>query len=405
MDQTNHTQLSAWRFIVWFGIVSLFADFVYEGARAVTGPFMAHLGASALLVGIVTGLGEGLALAGRLVTGPLVDKTRAYWPLAILGYLLTIVAVPLLGTATTVLAASILIIAERAGKAVRSPGKDVMLSHATVSTGRGKGFAVHEALDQIGAVVGPLVVALVLALTHNNYHWGFSVLAVPGLIALIVLLKLRAQVPDPSVYDKKTSKTFGLQATNIRSFPPAFWTYLVFTFIATVGFATFGVLSYHLVKHNVVATPIIPVIYSVTMGASALMSLFSGLLYDRIGKQSLVLVPLLTSVVPILAFRSSPTLAISGILFWGFVMGIQESTMRAAVADIIPAEIRGTAYGIFALGFGIASLIGGALVGYLYGKSVHTLIAVVLAIEVVALLFFLATQSRKSPDKSSQVQA
>lgn len=392
MQQTNNKHLSAWRFIVWFGMVSLFADFVYEGARAITGPFMAHLGASAVLVGVITGTGEALALAGRLVTGPLVDKTRAFWPLAILGYLLTIVSVPLLGTATTILATSALVIAERTGKAVRSPGKDVMLSHATASIGRGKGFAVHEALDQIGAVVGPLVVALVLALTHNDYHWAFGILVLPGIIALLVLIKLRAQVPDPSIYDQKANKTFSLHSSNIRSFPKEFWTYLTFTCIATAGFATFGVLSYHLVRQHVVATPLIPLIYALSMGAAALMSLVSGLLYDRIGKRSLILVPILTAGIVLLAFRINPDLAVTGIVLWGFVMGIQESTMRASVADIIPPETHGTAYGVFALGFGIASLIGGVLIGYLYDRSMHSLIITVLGIEGMAFIFFVATQ-------------
>ncbi len=395
MTAADHRLLSAWRFIVWFGMVSLFADFVYEGARAVTGPFMADLGASAVLVGVVTGLGEALALAGRLVTGPLVDKTHAYWPLAILGYLLTIIAVPLLGVAASVLAASLLIIAERAGKAIRSPGKDVMLSHATASIGRGKGFAIHETLDQIGAVVGPLVVALVLALTHNNYHWAFSVLAIPGIIALVILIKLRAQVPDPAVYDRKAPKTFALHSQNISTFPVEFWTYLGFTFLATAGFATFGVLSYHLVEQHVVATPLVPIIYAATMGAAAAASLLFGWLYDRIGRRSLLAVPVLTAGIPALAFRLSPVLAIAGIIVWGLVMGIQESTMRAAVADIIPAEVRGTAYGVFALGFGIASLIGGALVGYLYGTSIQALLVTVLVIESVALVFFIATQFRR----------
>lgn len=400
MTQSDKKLISAWRFIVWFGIVSLFADFVYEGARAVTGPFMAHLGASALLVGVITGAGEALALAGRLVTGPLVDRTKAYWPLAIFGYLLTIISVPLLGAATTVLAASILIISERAGKAVRSPGKDVMLSHATSSMGRGKGFAVHEALDQVGAVAGPLLIALVLAITHNNYHWGFSILIFPGLISLGVLIKLRKQVPDPALYDKKANKTFALGSANIRSFPKEYWSYLIFTIIATSGFATFGVLSYHLVKQHVVATPIIPLIYALTMGAAAVMSLISGLLYDRIGRRSLFLVPILTAIIPILAFRNSAVLAIVGIIFWGFVMGIQESTMRAAVADIIPTHIRGTAYGVFALGFGIASLVGGTLVGYMYGRSIHDLIVSVAIIEAIALIAFVFTQLRFNLAKS-----
>ncbi len=393
------SEWSAWRFIVWFGIVSLFADFVYEGARSITGPFMAHLGASAAFVGVITGLGEMLALAGRLVTGPIADKTRAYWPLAIGGYALTVISVPLLGATSALWLASLLIIAERAGKAVRSPGKDVMLSHATSAIGRGKGFSIHEALDQTGAVIGPLIVAAILASTSNNYHWAFAALAIPGLVAISVVLWLRNRVPDPSIYEAEEVQPREQPASNgsvsVCSYPKQYWWYLGFTVIATIGYGTFGVLSYHLVKQHVVAPSIVPIIYAGTMGAAALASLLSGWLYDRIGRRSLVIVPLLTAIIPFFAFQDTALAAIIGILIWGGVMGIQESTMRAAVADLIAARRRGTAYGVFAVGFGVASLVGGALTGFLYDKSVHALIVTVLIIETVALLVFLTALQKK----------
>lgn len=402
MLRTNKHVLSAWQFIVWFGVVSLFADFVYEGARAVTGPYMAHLGASAALIGVVTGAGEAIALAGRLITGPLVDKTRAYWPLAIAGYLLTIVSVPLLGATTTLLVASTLIITERIGKAVRSPGKDVMLSHATAAIGRGKGFSVHEALDQTGAVLGPLLVAVILGTTHNSYQWAFSALAIPGLIVVFTISKLRQRVPDPSVYDHRASKTFTIHdKESIWSFSREFWLYVGFTIVATIGFGTFGVLSYHLVKHHIVSTPLIPVVYAITMGIAGGTSLVSGLLYDHIGRRSLFLVPLLTAAIPFFAFATTPIPVIIGILLWGCVTGIQESTMRAAVADITPAQRRGTAYGVFALGFGTASLIGGGIIGYLYDTSIHTLTYTVLTIEIIALICFVATQLKHTPQPTA----
>ncbi|BCI87408.1 hypothetical protein NIIDMKKI_26140 [Mycobacterium kansasii] len=151
--------MSAWRFVAVFGVVSLLADFVYEGARSITGPLLASLGATGLVVGVVTGIGEAAALALRLVSGPLADRTRRFWAWTVAGYALTLITVPLLGVAGALWVACSLVIAERVGKAVRSPAKDTLLSHAASVTGRGRGFAVHEALDQVGAVIGPLTVA------------------------------------------------------------------------------------------------------------------------------------------------------------------------------------------------------------------------------------------------------
>ncbi|MFJ9833832.1 MFS transporter [Streptomyces sp. NPDC101169] len=176
---------------------------MYEGARSITGPLLASLGASALVVGVVTGAGEAAALGLRLVSGPLADRARRFWGLAIAGYALTVVSVPLLGVVGALWAACVLVVAERVGKAVRSPAKDTMLSHATAATGRGRGFAVYEAMDQIGALVGPLLVAGKLALTGNDYGPALGVLAVPGIAVLLLLFWLRARVPDPHAYERE----------------------------------------------------------------------------------------------------------------------------------------------------------------------------------------------------------
>lgn len=141
--------LSAWRFVTVFGVVGLLADVVYEGARSITGPLLASLGATGLVVGVVTGVGEAAALGLRLVSGPLADRSRRFWAWTIAGYTLTVVTVPLLGIAGALWVACALVIAERVGKAVRGPAKDTLLSHAASVTGRGRGFAVHEALEQL----------------------------------------------------------------------------------------------------------------------------------------------------------------------------------------------------------------------------------------------------------------
>lgn len=390
---TNATGVrwTAWRFVTAFGVVSLLSDLVYEGARSVVGPYLATLGASAALVGLVTGLGEAFALVGRLGTGPLADRTRAYWPLVLTGYAVTMLAVPALGLTSALWLAAVFVIAERAGKAIRSPAKDVMLSHAASAVGRGKGFAVHEAIDQIGAVGGPLIVAAVLATTGNAYRPAFLALAVPAVLVMALLLWLRRRVPDPGRFELAAAPaTAGIaEAPDGTRLPRMFWTYLGFTALTTLGYATFGVLAFHLAHRHVLPVAVIPVVYAAAMGVDAIAALASGWLYDRIGLRVLAVVPMLSAVVPVLAFTTAPGVAVAGVLVWGAVLGLQESTMRAAVADLVPTVRRGTAYGIFAAGFGAATLAGGALTGVLYDRSVTALIVTVVAAQALAMLAFL----------------
>lgn len=158
----NSTKPTALKFIVLLGVVSLFADATYEGARSINGPYLALLGASATTVGFVAGLGELIGYSLRLVSGYMSDRIGRYWAITLFGYTLNMLAVPALALAGRWEIAAMLMIAERIGKAIRTPARDAMLSHATREIGRGKGFGLHEALDQIGAVLGPLTVAGVL---------------------------------------------------------------------------------------------------------------------------------------------------------------------------------------------------------------------------------------------------
>lgn len=381
--------LSAWRFVAVFGVVSLLADFVYEGARSITGPLLASLGATGLVVGVVTGIGEAAALALRLVSGPLADRTRRFWAWTVAGYALTLITVPLLGVAGALWVACSLVIAERVGKAVRSPAKDTLLSHAASVTGRGRGFAVHEALDQVGAVIGPLTVAGVLAVTGNDYAPALGVLALPGAAALALLLWLRVRVPHPDSYEGPAACAVSPDDVAVQRFwelPPRFWLYCGFTAITMSGFATFGLLSFHMVTHGLLSAATVPVVYAAAMAADALAALVSGYSYDRFGGKSLAALPLLSSMVVLFAFSGNTAMIVAGALLWGAAVGIQESTLRAVVADMVPAPRRASAYGVFAAGLGAASAVGGALVGWLYEISTGMVVVVVVAIQLVALL-------------------
>lgn len=386
-------QLSAWRFITTFGTISLLADFVYEGARSITGPLLASLGATALVVGVVTGVGEAAALALRLVSGPLTDRTQRFWTWTIAGYTLTIVTVPFLGIAGTLWAAGALVIAERIGKAVRSPAKDTLLSHATAVTGRGRGFAVHEAMDQIGAVVGPVTVAGVLAATGDDYAPALGVLAIPGVAALALLVWLLLRVPEPAGYETARPQVApsvtdaGHDArSRVRApLPPTFWAYCAFTATTMIGFSTFGVLSFHMVTNGIMSAAAVPLVYAAAMGADAVAALASGWAYDRIGPKTLAALPIISALVPIFAFGGRTSSVVIGALLWGAAVGIQESTLRAVVADLVPSPRRATAYGVFAAGLGAATAAGGALTGWLYEESPGALLAFVAVVQASAV--------------------
>ena len=391
-DRSARPSLSAWRFITVFGTVSLLADFVYEGARSITGPLLASLGATGLVVGVVTGIGEAAALGLRLLSGPLTDRTQHFWTWAIAGYALTIVTVPILGLAGSLWVACGLVIAERIGKAIRSPAKDTMLSHAASVTGRGRGFAVHKALDQIGAVIGPLTVAGVLAATGDDYGPALGVLAIPGAAALALLLWLRLRVPEPAGYEtggpsETAASTPVWDASPRPPLPAAFWAYSAFVAITMIGFSTFGVLSFHMVTDGIFSAAAVPLVYAAAMGADAVAALASGWAYDRIGPKTLVALPIISALVPVVAFSDQAWLAVAGALLWGAAVGIQGSTLRAVVADLVGPSRRATAYGVFAAGLGVATAAGGALTGWLYDTSLPALIITVFVIQLAALGF------------------
>lgn len=382
--------LSAWRFVTVFGVVGLLADVVYEGARSITGPLLASLGATGLVVGVVTGVGEAAALGLRLVSGPLADRSRRFWAWTIAGYTLTVVTVPLLGIAGALWVACALVIAERVGKAVRGPAKDTLLSHAASVTGRGRGFAVHEALDQVGAMIGPLTVAGMLAITGNAYAPALGVLTLPGGAALALLLWLQRRVPRPESYEDCPVVLGNPSAPRPWALPAQFWLYCGFTAITMLGFGTFGLLSFHMVSHGVLAAAMVPVVYAAAMAADALAALASGFSYDRYGAKTLAVLPILSILVVLFAFTDNVTMVVIGTLVWGAAVGIQESTLRGVVADLVASPRRASAYGVFAAGLGAATAGGGALIGWLYDISIGTLVVVVIALELMALVMMFA---------------
>lgn len=391
---------SPWRTVVGFGVVSLAADMVYEGARSVYGPLLASLGASALIVGLITGAGEAAALALRLVSGPLADRTRRYWTLTTVGYALTAVCVPLLAVtprlgAAGLVAAAVLIVVERLGKAVRSPAKSVLLADAAGAVGMGRGMGVHKALDQVGAFAGPLLLAALTTAAGGLLWPGLAGLAVPGALAmvLLVLLRRRAGIAHPrdvAVGDRDERDDPAGRA----SLPASFGWFAVACALCTAGLVTFGLIGFHLAQTGLVPAAGVPLLYAAAMASAAVAALATGAAYDRIGARVLLVLPVLVAVVPPLAFTSGLAVAAGGVLVWGVALGVQDSTVKAFVADLVPRARRATAYGVFAAVQAAGALVGGVAAGALYDSSRGGLLAAVAAAQATAILILVRVLTR-----------
>jgi MFS family permease len=369
-------------------VVSFFADFVYEGARSVNGPYLAVLGASATLVGIIAGLGELLGYGLRLISGPFSERTGEFWPITIFGYVVQMAAVPLLAWAPNWQIAGLLIVLERVGKAIRNPPRDVMLSHASKEIGLGFGFGLHEAMDQAGALIGPLVIAFILA-RHGSYRSGFAALLIPAILTIAFLVLSRILYPKPEDLEVKARHAEG------SGLPRIFWIYLTGAALVAAGFADFSLIAFHFEKASVVPNLWIPIFYSVAMATSGLGSLVFGKLFDRSGIWILIPLTLVAAASAPLVFLGGFWLALVGVALWGLGMGVHESIIPAAVAAMVPHERRPSAYGIFTGGYGLFWFAGSVIIGRLYDVSIPALLAFSVGAQLIAMPIFFAVRRTK----------
>lgn len=378
---------SALKFVLVTGVVSLFADFTYEGSRSITGPFLQSLGATGAIVSIVAGLGELLGYGLRFLSGRISERTKEFWPITFLGYIVQMAAVPLLAWAGGWKTAAVLILFERIGKAIRNPPRDVMISHAAKEIGFGWGFGIHEALDQCGALLGPLLVAFILAY-RGQYRLAFGTLLVPAVVTLLMLSIARLLYPRPEDLETRVSsvKTAGLTGT--------FWMYLAGAALVAAGFADFQLIAFHFQKVGALTPEWIPVCYSVAMAVSGTGSLLFGKLFDRFGIVILIPLTLLSTLFAPLVFLGGFRWAILGAALWGLGMGVHESIIPAAVATIVPADRRPSAYGFFTGAYGLSWFAGSAVIGILYDHSVVAVIFFCVLCQLASIPVLIVVQRR-----------
>jgi len=379
---SSHTfdKRSGLAFIVAFGIVSLFADMAYEGMRGISGPFLASLGATGAAVGAIAGTGELFGYLLRLGSGRLAERTRLYWPIALAGYAIQMAAVPALALAGNWWSAALFIILERTGKAVRNPAANTMMSRAGEEIGQGWAFGLHEALDQTGALAGPLIASLVLAL-HHDYRLAFLWLGVPAVLTIISVVTVRLRFPYAGhVAQKPADSPAGPDLSR------AFWLYAASAMLVAFGFADYSLIAFHFARGAIFSQAVVPILYACAMGASGVGSLVFGRWFDARGLRVLIPGILIGAAAAPLAFLGGPVVAIAGVLAWGLAIGVHDAIMNAGVARMVPEHARARAYGIFTAIYGIAWFLGSVVMGLLYDVSISALVGVSIVAELAAML-------------------
>ncbi len=386
---------SAYHFIFMMGMVSLFADMTHEGARSIFGDYLPLLGASAASIGFITGFGEFIGYSLRFVTGRIADRTKNYWGMTICGYAVNVLAIPLLALIPEHgwQLAAILIIAERAGKAIRQPAKNTLISFAGTQEGVGKSFAIQEFMDQIGAVAGPLLLFYVMAKDaeipmFSVYGKCFFILLIPAVCCILCVLLARKFFPHPDEFEPEppVKEPFKYQRS--------FGIYMLAICFFAFGFIDFPLVTMHVSRTGLLPSQELPLLYAGAMLVDACAALIFGWMYDHWGMKAILLATLLSAPFSIFIFMSSSCEGLFfGVALWGIGMGAQEATLKSAVSTMIPKNIRATGFGLFETGFGLAWFIGSCILGLLYDQSLIAMVAVSCGAQLLAIPFLLYTDN------------
>jgi MFS family permease len=372
---------NAFKFVLILGIVNLFADMTYEGASSIIGPFLGSLGASAAAIGIIAGVGEFFGYSLRFIAGYFADKSGKYWLFTFAGYIINLFAVPVLALAGNWPVAAGLMVAERVGRAIRKPSVETMLSYTTGTLGSGWVYGLNNALDQLGATLGPLVMALVLVL-KGNYRTGYTVLLISAVLAIATLALARKFFPDPSKFESRP-------ITKTKGFGASYWLYMSAGACVAAGLVSFELISYHFSKAGTVTQPWIPIFFSVAMGTDAIASLIFGKLFDRAGMAVVVIAFFLSSLFAPFVFFGNFTLALIGMVLWGIGFGAQDTLLKAIIAGILPDGKRSFAFGLFYTAYGSGWLVGSITTGLLYSRSLFLLVAFSVVMQLVSVPMFI----------------
>ncbi len=371
----------AFTFVFTMGIVNLFGDVTYEGGASINGPFMATLGASALVVSITAGAGEFLGYALRPLSGYFADKSGRYWQVTFLGYAINLLAVPAMALVGSWQAAAALVLAERIGRAVRKPTVDAMISYTTGELGKGWVYALNTALDEVGATVGPLVIALVLYM-KGSYQLGYAVLLISALLAFASVVVARINFPLPSRLERG-------RTAPAQDLTRAYWLYMVAGACFAAGLMSFELISYHFSKAGIVTREWIPIFLAISTGLGVVVSLVLGKLFDRFGMPVLIAAVALSAAFSPFVFFGGFYAALFGLLLWGVGYATQDTLLKALIASVLPEGKRNFAFGLYYAGYGVGWLIGSVITGLLYEGSRPAMVVFAVLVQLASIPVFL----------------
>jgi hypothetical protein len=375
---------SAIGFIVCLGVVSLFADMTYEGARSVIGPYLKDLGATALEVAFIAGFSEMLGSGLRYFSGRFADRTQAWWAIVFAGYAMNVLAVPMLALAGNWRVAALLMVVERTGKALRGPARDVMLSGATEEVGHGWGFGLHTFMDQTGAVIGPLLMMVAVGRSKHLGH-AFYWLGIPACATLLALVVARARY---------SGRGYALKAAPSPVLPGLFWLYVAAAGLLAFGFVDWPLLAYHFEDAKLISSVGIPLLYSCAMAVNGITALLFGLLFDRFGLRVLIAGIFISMLALPFGFLGGAAGAIASVGCWGTGMGVQDACLRSGIAQLTSMDKRGQAFGAFSGVFGVMWFLGSVVMGVLYTHSLIALAIFGVAMQLAAAVIFLRLRTR-----------
>jgi MFS family permease len=363
------------------GIVNLFGDVTYEGGAAINGQFLGALGASAAAISIIAGAGEFLGYALRLFAGYAGDRTGRYWLVTLIGYLINTLSVPAMVLAGSWQVAGALVLLERTGRAIRKPTVEAMLSYTTGTLGRGWVYALNTALDEIGATIGPLVVAAVLFM-HGSFRGGYAVLLIPAILTLASLAAARIGFPVPASLEQgRTARAGGLAR--------GYWLYMLGGALFAMGLMSYELIAWHLSRVQIVSGPWIPVLLAFSTGSGVIANLVLGRLYDRVGLPVLMIAVAVSSLFAPVLFQGSLTATLIAMPLWGVGYAVQDTLLKAVVAGLLPERRRSFAFGLFYAVYGIGWLIGSSIIGVLYQQSLAAMIIFVVAAQLASMPLFI----------------
>lgn len=377
---------SAFAFVFIMGIVNFFSDMTYEGASSINGPFLKTLGASAAIIGIISGVGEFLGYSMRYVSGYISDKTGKYWIVTFVGYIINLLAVPALALSGNLPMAAGLVIAERVGRAIRKPSVEAMLSYTTNELGKGWVYGLNTSLDQLGATVGPLLIALVLVI-KGDFRTAYGLLLISAVLAIGTLTIARMAFPQPTRLEEKS-------AAKQKKFISTYWLYMLAGAFVAAGLISFELISYHFSKAGTVSQHWIPIFFALAMGTDAIASLIFGRLFDRLGIWIVLIAFFLSAFFAPLVFFGNFMIALGGMILWGIGLGAQDTLLKALIAEVMPEGKRNQAFGLFYIGYGLGWLIGSIATGFIYERSLPIMVAFSVVAQLIALPIFYIAQKK-----------